>query len=99
MGWALSNNACSNKSQPIKESKLTALLSSQEDADIIKSFIGFLRNKNLNFIPIILVNGKTQKKIKILNETTNTGEIIFEGENLSEEDFDSLYKKIPSLYR
>ena len=98
MGWALSN-ASSYKSQPIKESKLTAVLSSQEDADIVKSFIGFLRNKNLNFSPVILVNEKNPKKIKILYETSNTGEVIFEGENLTEEYFDSLYKKILSLYR
>ena len=98
MGWAL-YNACSYKSQPIKESKLTAVLSSQEDADIIKSFIGFLRNKNLNFSPVILVNEKNPKKIKILYETSNTGEVIFEGENLTEEYYDSLYKKILSFYR
>ena len=98
MGWAL-NNACSYKSQPFKESKLTAVLSSQDDIDKIQSLIKFLKNKNLSFTPVVQTNGKNPKSIKIIYETSNAGDKIFEGENLSEEDFDSLYKKILSLYR
>ena len=93
MGWAFNN--CNVRSQPPSK-YLTIELSDSNTSgrSQVSSFIQFLRERNLNVFYSTTSNESLKDSIKIKYNSQN---IIYEGNYLNQEMFDSLYKKIISL--
>ena len=92
MGWAFNN--CSTKNQ--NSINHLVIEYSSQGAPSVSSFVQFLRLKTLNAKISTLSNGNKNDLINIKYYTCNRMVLIYEGNNLEEKDFDSLYSKIIS---
>ena len=96
MGWALNNCSLESQSRPSKHLTIELNESNTSGRSQVSSFINFLRQRNLNIYYSTKSNESLKDIIKI-KYNAGTENIIYEGSDLTQERFDSLYRKIISL--
>ena len=95
MGWALNNCSLESQSPPSKHLSIELSESNTSGRSQVSSFIDFLRKRNLSFYYSTMSNESLKDIIKI-KYNAGTENIIYEGNDLTPEKFDSLYRKIIS---
>ena len=90
MGWVVA--ACNSKSQK----KLTIEVSTLnlEGHKVVDSFNKYIRGKDNSILTTIITNNNLGYNICIKYYAHNQGRIIYNGNDLKEEIFDSLYRQI-----
>ena len=97
MGWAISEFCSSSQKNPSNYLIIEASQSNTARANEASNFIQYLKGKNLKMNISSSVNENLKDLISIKYYTNNMQYIIYEGDNLNQDLFDSLYKKIMSL--
>ena len=96
MGWALNN--CSVGNQRPSNYLLIELSPSNESGNnVVSSFTRYLYQKKLNINISTSPNSNKKDTIKMLYYSSGKQLTIYEGNDLQEKDFDSLYNKIISI--
>ena len=98
MGWALNN--CSQKSCSPNSNAVLIIEyspSNNEAVQVINSLAQYIYGKNPNFKIQQATNSQNNDLITINYYNSNRKTTIYEGKDLSNKDFDSLYNKILSL--
>ncbi len=96
MGWALNN--CSVGNQRPSNYMIVELSPSNESGNkAVSSFARFLYGKNLNINISTTQNSNKKDSIKMVYYSSGKQEVIYEGNDLDEKVFDSLYQKIISI--
>ena len=90
MGWIVA--ACNSKSQK----KLTIEISTLniEGHKVVDSFVRYIREKDNSILTTIITNNNLVYNICIKYHANNQERIIYNGYDLKEEIFDSLYRQI-----
>ena len=97
MGWAISELCSSSQKKPSNYLIIEASQSNTARINEASNFIRYLKGKNLQMNISSSANENLKDLISIKYYTNNMQHIIYEGDNLNEEIFDSLYNKIISL--
>ena len=93
MGWAFDN--CSIQSQKPYNTLIFELSSSNSDGRrAVSSFVQYLKEKRFNGNVSTYSNENIKDNIIIRHILSNKEKKIFEGNDLQEQIFDSLYKKL-----
>ena len=97
MGWALNENCSKSQNLPSKFLIIEASQSNTTGVNEASNFIQYLKGKNLKMNISSSVNENLKDLISIKYYANNMQYTIYEGNNLNQDIFDSLYKKIISL--
>ena len=97
MGWAISEFCSGSQNKPSNYLIIEASQSNTARANEASNFIRYLKGKNLKMNISSSINENLKDLISIKYYTNNMQHIIYEGDNLNQDIFDSLYKKIISL--
>ena len=95
MGWALNN--CSVNQKPSNYLIIELSPSNTSGGQKVNSFAKYLYQKNLNINVSLSQNENKKDLITMKYYASGKQEIIYEGNDLDEKVFDSLYNKIISI--
>ena len=90
MGWIVA--ACNSKSQ--KRLTIDISTTNLEGQRVVDAFIKYIREKDNTIITSIIANNNMLNNICIKYDAHNQGRIIYNGYDLNEALFDSLYRQI-----
>ena len=96
MGWALNNCSVGSQSPPAKYLTIEISKSNTSGNSQVSSFINFLRQRNLSVYYSTTSNENLKDVIIIKYNAGGQENVIYEGSDLTQEKFDSLYRKIIS---
>ena len=96
MGWAQNNCSVGSQSPPAKFLTIEISKSNTSGSSQVSSLIDFLRQKNVSVYYSTVSNESLKDVIKIKYNAGHTENVIYEGSDLTQERFDSLYRKIIS---
>ena len=97
MGWAINENCSKSQNLPSNFLIIETSLSNTARVNEASNFIQYLKGKNLQINISSSPNENLKDLISIKYYRNNMQYIIYEGNNLNQDIFDSLYKKIISL--
>ena len=97
MGWAINDYCSRSQNKPSNYLIIEASQSNTSGVNEALNFIQYLKGKNPKMNISSSTNENLNDIISVKYYTNNMLYIIYEGNNLSQDIFDSLYKKIISL--